>query len=172
MSIVIGVPRTRNEFINIYPWFDLELLESINRQFESDRLKYKIRDHIKTEFPELFRNQCIDSETWTSLRNKLDSYVSSGIDQINTATNRHVSSLVDNKEELISIRVQIMSDIIKKYDSFQSALESKNYSAEKDRNYRVERCEKNINELKNRQFWTFLGGTILGGFIGFIAKSI
>lgn len=166
MSIYIGTPTvvTQHEFVRVNPpLFELSVNKELN-------LKYQVRDQINKEFPNLFRQYCIDSEMWNSLRTRMDSHVSGGIDQINRAVSSQVSNLVENKEELSSIKSQITADISRKYDSFQISLYRQNESAEIDRNTRLQKCESRLDDLRTGQIWTFLGGAILGGVIGFAAK--
>lgn len=172
MSIVIGTPVvTRHEFIRVNPWFDLAIADTLAREFESDRLKYKIREQINKEFPTLFRQHCYETEMWSSLRSRIDGHVSAGISQIQQATAEKVSALVENKEELSAIKNQVTTDINNKYDAFQRSLAMQNESAELSRNARLDKVEQKISDVKENQIWTFLGGAILGGVLGVYIRT-
>lgn len=154
-----------------YPWFEVAIIDHLNREFESERLKYKIRTQINNEFPSLFHQHCLHSEMWSSLRSRIDSEVTSGIDRINHATTTQVSAIVENKDELTSIKNHIISDVNKKYNNFQLSLITKNEVVEASRNLRLDKMEKEIDSVKSGQFWTFMGGAVVGGMIGFFSHK-
>jgi hypothetical protein len=178
MSIYIGpssprhtVVTTHHDFVSVNPWFEMAITDRLYREFESDKLKYKIRNQLQDQFPALFRQQMLDTETWGILSKKIDSRVDDGISRVNQAVANKVSDLVENKDELSSIKTAVISETTRKYDNFQADLSRRSEEQERLRNEKIKSLEKQVEGIRSSQTYTFLGGSILGGVVGILASK-
>jgi hypothetical protein len=142
-----------------------------NRLYESDRLKYKIRNHITEQFPALFRQHMYSTETWAEMTRKINEQTSDNIARINRATEVKVAELVENKEELALIKNHVINDATLKYDDFQLSLSKRSEAAEAERSKRLGELESSLSSLRSSQIYTFLGGSVLGGILGFLIRK-
>jgi hypothetical protein len=147
--------RDESDFLGVNPWFALAVDRRINDIYESHRLRNTIRDEVNNQFPTLFRNQALASSEWTQLTSKLDAHTATGISQINAATERKVTALVNDDAKFGELRSDISAAAIQRIDTLHR-------SSDEDYKRRLRELENSNESIKSGQIWTFLGGFAFG----------
>lgn len=157
---------SHHDFISVNPWFERGVIDAIYGTYGKPRFESEVRKQIDAEFPRLFRDHFFHSELYQSVRSKLEQQTTEGIDRVRLATNLQVSALVDNKEALNEIKRQVCRDIEDKYRRFQSGLQEDFQRSEQQRNSRFVALESKLEEVEQRQAYTFFGGLAIGSAAG------
>ena len=173
MSINFYTYRYKEEqdFVLYNPWFEFAVLNRIQRELDSDKLKYRIRNEITDQFPSLWRQHMNSESEWGRLRSKLDAHTDAGVSKINNAVDSKCAELLDSKQHFEPLKTSIFNSAMTKYGIFQSGLQTRFDDEEKARNARLVKAEKNIESVQSNQFWTFLGGAAVGIGLGFLGAN-
>ncbi len=147
--------RDESDFLGVNPWFALAIERRLNEVYDSHRLRSAIRDEVNNQFPVLFRNQAMASSEWAQLVSRLDSHVSSGVSQINAATERKVTALVNDDAKFGELRQDIHAAVNHQIIALQR-------TSDEDYKSRLRALENSTESIKSGQIWTFLGGFAFG----------
>lgn len=156
---------SEHDFVTYNPWFELSLRNRIDESLNSNNFRYKVRNEINEQFPNLWRNHVYNTTEWKTLETKLDSCADTGVQRVNSATERKVNDLL-NDRKFVDITTTVTDVALTRYQDFQNRLESKNTQAEKDRNVRLEKVEKELTSVRSGQWLTFFSGAALGLGLG------
>jgi hypothetical protein len=147
--------RDESDFLGVNPWFALAIERRLNEVYDNHRLHSAIRDEMNNQFPVLFRNQALSSSEWAQLTSKLDAHTATGISQINAATERKVTALVNDDAKFGELRQDIQVAAIQRIDTLHR-------SSDEDYKRRLRELESSNESIKSGQIWTFLGGFAFG----------
>lgn len=129
-----------------------------------------IRDEIDRQFPSLWRHHMLSDPEWTRLKDKLAEQTTHNIARINSATETKVSELLDSKD-FEPLKQKMFDTAMIKFDKLQRTFEDDFQHKEKERNERLQTLETKMRDTQNQTWIMFLGGTVFGLGLGFLAKQ-
>lgn len=167
-SVVTRHYDNEHSFVLYNPWFGLALDSRFNDFLHSSRLRTRIQQESEIQFPTLWRKFVTNSYEYQKLVDNLNAEADKGINRVNQATERKVSQLMENGS-LEPIKTSIFDAAMQKYGLFQQGLSAKSDAADAARNQRLVDAENKIKSLEDGQWYTFLGGAIIGTGLGVFA---
>lgn len=169
MSITFRTYIHENDFVTYNPWFDLAVRNRLSNYYD-DKLKYKVRDEIESQFPGLWLKQM--NPGFDALKSQLNDRAHVHLNTLANETKTHVNTInhaAENKvQELMNspdfapLKENITTALTVRYNSEEDHREQQFKKAEKNRDSRLNDLQSTINEVKTTSWLSFFGGIGVG----------
>lgn len=188
---------TEDRFLTYNPWFNQTIRQRIRQELNSSLFTHKVREEaryeIERQFPSLWRSYMYSDPAFLQLKSRLDDHVNNSLVRVNqnaenginlftTTLNNRINELV-NDSSFESLKSNIYNTAISNYKTHETTIINSNRllqdefkttfnAAEDSRNKRLNTVEGKMNDIKNNQVLTFLGGAFVGCSMVLVANIL